>query len=155
MSDLNLMCRSDLNLMWEIWIRCERFEFDGSDLNLMWAIWIWCERFEFDASNLNSMRAIWIWCERFEFDVWIIIGVALVGHRSSVPREWNSLAWNLKPFGMKPETIPDTNCGYYPKAHCALKLNKSRFFLGYNKYILIYSESLSQGKCCLKDEMES
>ena len=101
----------------------ERFEFDVRDLNSMWAIWIWCERFGFDVSDLNLMWAIWIWCERFEFDVWLIIGVALVGHRSSVPREWNSLAWNLKPFGMKPETIPDTNCGYYPKAHCALKLN--------------------------------
>ena len=71
-----------------------------SDLNLMWEIWIWCERFEFDVSDLNLMGAIWIWCERFEFDVWIIIGVALVGHESET--RWhetlNHLAWNRKPF---------------------------------------------------------
>ena len=135
-----------LNKWWAIWIWCERFEFDVRDLNSMWAIWIWWERFEFDVSDLNLMWAIWIWCEQFEFDasdlnlMWAIWIWCLNNYRCCTcgPREWNSLAWNLKPFGMKPETIPDTNCGYYPKAHCALKLNKSRFFLGYNKYILIY-----------------
>ena len=82
------------------WTSDERFEFDVRDLNLMWEIWIRCERYEFDVSDLDSMWAIWIWCERFEFDVWIIIGVALVGHESET--RWhetlNHLAWNRKPF---------------------------------------------------------
>ena len=53
------------NSLWAIWNCCGRFEFAVSDLNLLWAIWIWCERFEFAVSDLNLMWAIWIWCERF------------------------------------------------------------------------------------------
>ena len=53
------------NLLWVIWICCERFEFAVSGLNLMWAIWIWCERFV-------------ICCEHLvlQFDV------TVVGHRT-------------------------------------------------------------------------
>ena len=86
------ICCERLYLLWTIWIwiccerfviccewfviRCERFEFDVSDLNLMWAIWIWCERFEFAVSDLNLIWAICNLLWAFGFDV------TVVGHRT-------------------------------------------------------------------------
>ena len=44
------------------------------------------------------------------------------------------------PFG--PQFIPDATCGYYPKAHCELELNKSRFFWYNQKYLYIMLPNL-------------
>ena len=80
-----------LTSVWSFWIliRCEdsisvwRFEFGVSDLNSVWAIWNRYERFEFGASvfefgvsvfefSVNNLNLVWvirIRCEWFEFGV--------------------------------------------------------------------------------------
>ena len=40
-------------------IRCEWFEFAVSDLNLLWAIWIWCERFVICCEHMVLMWQLW------------------------------------------------------------------------------------------------
>ena len=136
---------SDFNLLWTIWICCERFEFDVSDLNLMWAIfnllwaiWICCERFEFDVSDLNLMWAIFNLLWAFGFDV------TVVGHRrKQLPTVIadllikDSIKWHIFPrinsFCSWPERnhFEWTNLIHLPYKPLSIALCPSHFWVGW------------------------
>ena len=102
----------DLNLVWAIWNRCERFEFGASilefgasvfefgvsafefgvsvfefgvnNLNLVWVFRIRWEWFQFSVSDSNSVWVIWIWCEWFKFGVHLYRSVSEIIQMSHI-----------------------------------------------------------------------